>query len=656
MTDRVTPILSQPASPRYRLDDIARFAGNVAHTLPSVAAIIAPVGTPIPAGQLGVMKPATSKPTLRFTGFDVMRDLPGPIEIGGHASNPYLDEVDKWRKLLWDVATKPRPELKAVGIEHGYLDPGDVAFLMVSMEELVKICARGGFPERFHHWKWGQALVQEYADEKSGRSRTFEIVTATKPVSKAYLSENNVVGEQALVMAHVFAHTDFFKNNRYYKHMDPYIEAAFKENKTVIEGYRKNHEIRRASKTLTGEKNPVDEFMDKLFSVEELIDFSHNFALSGMPEMKYTDADRVDTLDVEAAVRFPHADRQLQQFLYPDEDRAAEVDATYKRRLDESKKLPARPTRDILGFLATHSRALEPWQKDILERFRHEAYYFVPIVRTGVIDEGWTTTWERRLVMGSPETAKEALPLLSYLVDSNKNQLLRFSIYSLGYYIWQDVREKAGRGLLNVNWDDVKTQEEHDRLMARPYDDAVALKEMYRIRRDYDDIRFIQEYFNRDVVKKARHIFEPMGLLPETPDDMATVWTHKGPTTIHIPGLSTPEEKAEAREVTEVQARFIKRQLVNMFTNSGQPIIALKDANYNDKEETCSSGLVTPINCISPMMISGWDHWTRKRPNRCCGFCIPFGRNPSTLKPLTPPPKWKTNTPLTCWLNSSVNR
>ena len=42
---------------------------------------------------------------------------------------------------------------------------------------------------------------------------------------------------------------------------------------------------------------------------------------------------------------------------------------------------PELPEKDLLGFIATHSPVLEPWQRDVVAMIREEMLYFVPQMR-----------------------------------------------------------------------------------------------------------------------------------------------------------------------------------------------------------------------------------------------------------------------------------
>ncbi len=75
-----------------------------------------------------------------------------------------------------------------------------------------EIAAYGGFPNRYPHWRFGMEYERLAKSYEYGLSKIYEMVINNNP-SYAYLLEGNSLVDQKLVMAHVYGHVDFFKNN-----------------------------------------------------------------------------------------------------------------------------------------------------------------------------------------------------------------------------------------------------------------------------------------------------------------------------------------------------------------------------------------------------------------------------------------------------------
>ena len=107
-----------------------------------------------------------------------------------------------------------RDETRDLAKSYG-LDFYEVIFELVDHDELNMIASYGGFPTRYPHWRFGmeyEHLTKSYA---YGLSKIYELVINNDPCY-AYLMRSNSITEQKLVMAHVYGHCDFFKNNYWF--------------------------------------------------------------------------------------------------------------------------------------------------------------------------------------------------------------------------------------------------------------------------------------------------------------------------------------------------------------------------------------------------------------------------------------------------------
>ena len=92
------------------------------------------------------------------------------------------------------------------------LDFFPTIFEVLSYEQMNEVAAYGGFPTRYPHWRWGMEYERLSKSHEYGLSKIYELVINNNPAI-AYLLEGNSLVDQKLVMAHVYAHVDFFKNN-----------------------------------------------------------------------------------------------------------------------------------------------------------------------------------------------------------------------------------------------------------------------------------------------------------------------------------------------------------------------------------------------------------------------------------------------------------
>ena len=102
-------------------------------------------------------------------------------------------------------------ETEAHARDYG-LDFYDTIFEVLDYDELSEIAALGGFPTRYPHWRFGMEYQQLAKGYRYGLQKIYEMVINNDPCY-AYLLRCNQLVDQKLVMAHVYGHNDFFKNN-----------------------------------------------------------------------------------------------------------------------------------------------------------------------------------------------------------------------------------------------------------------------------------------------------------------------------------------------------------------------------------------------------------------------------------------------------------
>ncbi len=302
--------------------------------------------------------------------------------------------------------------LRARAEAHGLSFP-PVLFQEVEPEEMAMLAAYGGFPRRYPHWRFGSEYLRQREVYRYGLGRIYELVVNTVPV-QAYLLKGNTPLAQKLVMAHVYAHADFFQNNLAFRPTPKDMLDEMAHHAAYVERAMERHGARS-----------VEEFLDMALSLETLID----------PHAPYIQRPEEPEETPEPArlrVR-PY----LEPFVNPSPEPPKEAEEGAS-----PKPLPPRPTRDLLGFLARHA-PLAPWQKGILEIVREESLYFAPQGATKILNEGWATYWHTRLLLPllTPEEAVEFAELQAGLLAARG-----FNPYRLGYLLLKEGRSAGTRG------------------------------------------------------------------------------------------------------------------------------------------------------------------------------------------------------------------
>jgi hypothetical protein len=193
-----------------------------------------------------------------------------------------------------------------------------------------------------------RALAKSY---EYGLSKIYEMVINNNP-SYAYLLEGNSLVDQKLVMAHVYAHVDFFKNNYCFR-------TPTSTRRTTIPSKRPRYDPNGAGSTrwpttaracaARGAQgiNKVEEFIDHCLSLENLIDPTplHRPAPKAPP--------RTRRRRRRSRACKPRSTWSLHQPRGVPRGAAKKIEA----EREKAKKFPEHPERDVLQFLLDTRRS-----------------------------------------------------------------------------------------------------------------------------------------------------------------------------------------------------------------------------------------------------------------------------------------------------------
>src|ERR1700683_4596600 len=212
--------------------------------------------------------------------------------------------------MLTPYNTNLPPDLRHMkeeieGYARGYgLDFFETIFEVIDAEDLNEVAAYGGFPTRYPHWSFGMAYEELIKGYDYGLSKIYEMVINNDPCY-AYLMRCNHTVDQKLVMAHVYGHCDFFKNNAY---------SARTSRKMMDEMANHGVRIRRYAEKY-GE-DEVETFIDRCMSIDDLIDV-HSVALKRKEDLSRYDFKEVEEESLKLT-RFKSKD-YMEDYINPPE-------------------------------------------------------------------------------------------------------------------------------------------------------------------------------------------------------------------------------------------------------------------------------------------------------------------------------------------------
>jgi len=433
------------------------------------------------------------------------------------------------------VASLP-PELAALQEEiEGHartygLDFFPVIFEMLDYRTLNQVAAYGGFPTRYPHWRFGmeyEYLSKSYA---YGLSKIYEMVINNDPCY-AYLLQCNADVDQKLVMAHVYAHCDFFKNNLSFSKTNRKMMDDMANHGTRIRRYMDRFGV-----------DMVEDFVDKCLSIENLIDPHSPFIVRERSEPQ------------EEGHR-PVARRLKSKSYMNDFINPPEVIQAQQEKLEEDARrkehFPETPARDILKFLTEYA-PLQNWQRDILAITREEAYYFAPQAQTKIMNEGWATYWHSKTMTEKVLTDAELIDYADHHSGTLGGGSGRLNPYKLGVELYRDIEERWNKGRFGKEYDDCDDLTERarwDRNLGQGRD------KIFEVRRNLNDITFIDNYLTEEFCRDRRMF----------------VYDYNPKNGMYV--------------ISDREFRKIKQRLLFQLTNFGQPIIRVADGNFRNKGE-----------------------------------------------------------------------
>ncbi|RHW30592.1 SpoVR family protein [Oceanobacillus profundus] len=326
-----------------------------------------------------------------------------------------------------------------------------------------------GMPTRFTHWSFGKQFHKMKLQYDLGLSQIYELVINSDPCY-AFLLDTNSLIQNKLIIAHVLAHCDFFKNNVRFSNT----------RRDMVESMTATAERIADYEMLYG-KDEVESFLDAILSIQEHIDPS--IIRSKLP---IVDEDEVEE---EQRTKSPYDD------LWSLDEKRIDTKPKVRKRL---KKLPPKPEKDLLLFIEEHSRELEDWQRDILTMMREEMLYFWPQLETKIMNEGWASYWHQRILREMDLTTDETIEFSK--LNAGVVQPSRTSInpYYLGIKIFEDIEERYNN----------PTEE----MQYRGYKPNAGREKIFEVREIESDISFIRNYLTKELVEREdMYLFEKKG-------------------------------------------------------------------------------------------------------------------------------------------------
>jgi len=328
-----------------------------------------------------------------------------------------------------------------------------------------------GMPTRFTHWSFGKQFHKMKLQYDLGLSKIYELVINSNPCY-AFLLDTNSLIQNKLIIAHVLAHCDFFKNNIRFSNTRRDMVESMTATAERIANYEMIHG-----------KAEVERFLDAVLAIQEHIDPS-------LLRNKKLDYELNEDADE------PKASRKTVYDDLWDLDK----NETDEKQIKSSKrrKIPPSPEKDLLLFILEYSRELEDWQQDILTMMREEMQYFWPQLETKIMNEGWASFWHQRILRELDLTTSESIEFAT--LNANVVQPSKTSInpYYLGLKIFEDIERRYDNPTDEMKAFGVKPNSGREKI--------------FEVREIESDISFIRNYLTKELVQQEDlYLFEKEG-------------------------------------------------------------------------------------------------------------------------------------------------
>jgi stage V sporulation protein R len=420
------------------------------------------------------------------------------------------------------------------------LDYFPQVFEVCDYDTINILAAQGGFPIRYPHWKFGMDYDQLSNGYRFGIQKIYEMVINTNPCY-AYLLEVNNWLDQKLVMAHVYGHNDFFKNNMWYSHTNRNMMDVMANNGTKIRRYMEKYGQDR-----------VEQFIDKVLSLENLIDVNHLFETN---EVVQSRKEKEKQASIEA---------ENGGYMMDDRSQALKSFMNSNKRHDDAKDLPQeeisdfsaqnntdKGKRDILKFLIENA-PLEEWEADIIGCLREEAYYFLPQRMTKIMNEGWASYWHSTILTQKALDPNEIVDFADIHAGVMTMSKQNINPYKVGIELMRDIEYRWNTGKFGKDYNECPSMHDKENWNTKL---GLGREKIFEVRKSHNDITFLEEFLTPEFCNRQQ------------------LFTYKY------------NPRSGRMEIDSRDFQAIKQKLLTQLTNFGSPLIQVEDSNFKNRKE-----------------------------------------------------------------------
>lgn len=421
------------------------------------------------------------------------------------------------------------------------LDYFDQVFEICDYDTINILAAQGGFPIRYPHWKFGMDYDQLSKGYRFGIQKIYEMVINTDPCY-AYLLEVNNWLDQKLVMAHVYGHNDFFKNNMWFSGTNRNMMDVMANHGTKIRRYMERYGQDR-----------VEKFIDRVLSLENLLDVNNLFETNEVIQSRKEKEEMFAEEMENDGYLVDDRSNALKSFMRTQKRQDTKTETLKEEGPEQivAEKFVGKGEKDILKFLIEHA-PLEEWEADIVGCLRNEAYYFLPQRMTKIMNEGWASYWHSKILteraLHSNEFIDFADKHAGVMVMSKQN----INPYKVGIELMRDIECRWDTGRFGKEYNECPDMHAKENWNTNA---GLGREKIFEVRKTHNDITFLEEFLTPEFCNRQQ------------------IFTYK----------FNPRTGRMEIDTRDFQA--IKQKLLTQLTNFGSPVIQVEDANFKNRKE-----------------------------------------------------------------------
>lgn len=359
-----------------------------------------------------------------------------------------------------------------------------IEFDVIPPQKMLEIMAYK-IPTNISNWKFGRDYERiRTIHDNLDPGLPYEVVINSDP-PRAYIMNTNTFAVQALVIAHVYGHEDFFSRNKWFSEGRRDIMSFMHELNQRLLKYERRYGID---------------------IVEMTVDAGHALQLHSSPFDNETENQKRERIFEQMKLKARPIDSEFNDIVKGKTQEDENMDVGLRNQKIWRKlmlKTPVEPTEDMLRYIIDNSRVLEDWQRDILEGMREEGRYFWPMMKTRFMNEGWATYWHEFIMNDLFEEG--LLNQLEHGQYIHSNSLVKamqkgaMNPYLIGSEIWRDLKERWDKGRHGYEYDNCPDSKEKENWDTK---DMKGNDKLFEVCESYTDWFFMQDFLTAELVDK----------------------------------------------------------------------------------------------------------------------------------------------------------